>query len=135
MFLFSCCTEAQNSEVYQLRTKNNNQFNYSILDPLDTRTTKPFASSTQVIKVKTSDYQQLIKQYKNTNNLWEDYQFPHNSNSLGEIEGITAASWKRLSSIINNPVLFDGRIEPQDVVQGSLGDCYFLSAVSALAEQ
>lgn len=36
---------------------------------------------------------------------------------------------------MHNTVLFDGHIEPQDAIQGSLGDCYFLSAVSALAEK
>lgn len=88
-----------------------------------------------MLKVKKSDYNELVKQYRNTKTLWEDQEFAHNDSSFGEIEGVKKAEWKRLSDIIANPVLFDGRIEPQDVVQGSLGDCYLLSALSALAEK
>lgn len=45
--------------------------------------------------------------------------------------------WKRASDFkfqgINLKV-FEGTIEPGDIRQGNLGDCYFLSSLSALAE-
>jgi len=31
--------------------------------------------------------------------------------------------------------IFVGKIEPNDIKQGSLGDCYFLSSLSAMAEK
>ena len=31
--------------------------------------------------------------------------------------------------------IFEGKIEPNDIKQGALGDCYFLSSLSAMAEK
>ena len=42
--------------------------------------------------------------------------------------------WKRLAQLYANGQMVKGRIEPADVQQGNVGDCYFLAAISALAE-
>ena len=83
-----------------------------------------------------------------------DPYFPPNENSLlgknekGEFldkrEGKEKASripsnnieWKRASEIFKGKkyFLFEDVIEMDDILQGQLGDCYFLSSVAALAE-
>ena len=42
--------------------------------------------------------------------------------------------WKRASDIFNNQPysVFEGRVEAGDSIQGGVGDCYFLSAISAV---
>jgi len=41
--------------------------------------------------------------------------------------------WKRPEQIFERFKLFEG-IDPTDIRQGIIGDCYFLAALSALAE-
>ena len=40
----------------------------------------------------------------------------------------------RASAIYSDPHVFSNGIEPNDIEQGSLGDCYFLAVLSAMAE-
>ena len=42
--------------------------------------------------------------------------------------------WKRVTEIRPKWEMFENKIEFDDVIQGSIGDCYFLSAITALAE-
>jgi hypothetical protein len=48
-------------------------------------------------------------------------------------KGTFKFEWKRAVDVFKNPVIFND-INPDDIIQGALGDCYFLCAMSALAE-
>ncbi len=87
----------------------------------------------QILKIERSEYDELFKDYKGTQKKWVDPNFPPDESSLGQIPNVNSSQWKRLSDLLNLPALFDGKVEPRDVVQGSLGECYLLSALAALA--
>ena len=42
--------------------------------------------------------------------------------------------WKRAHEIYNPVYMFRDGIEPNDIEQGALGNCYFLAVLSSLAE-
>lgn len=74
--------------------------------------------------------------------MFLDKEFPPNRSSLGHpvnpsqfIDKVHASIvWKRLSDIYPSTLEVFHNIDPNDIVQGNLGDCYLLSAISALAE-
>jgi hypothetical protein len=92
-------------------------------------------SNAVIKKVLKSNYNELIKEHTETGQKFTDPEFPPDKSSLGTIEDLTIrATWKRIPDIIKNAEFVSDRIEPNDILQGSIGDCYFLSAISAIAE-
>ena len=88
-----------------------------------------------------------------TNEKFHDDEFPaqassliadwnDNSSDILEIKEIwERIDWIRAEQIVelndNNEQLkiFQGNIEPNDIKQGALGDCYFLSSLSVISER
>jgi hypothetical protein len=78
--------------------------------------------------------------------LFTDQEFPPNSTTLGKVAARTKIGWKRVSKIelqkknSNDKIktvskVFESGIEPNDIAQGQLGDCWLMSALAALSEQ
>lgn len=62
--------------------------------------------------------------------IWGFGQDPHIPQSY--MQQIT---WRRPEEVFNGPfTVFDDNINPNDIKQGILGDCYFLAAMAAVAE-
>lgn len=72
-----------NKEVYEVTTKNNNNTKKVTYTEIDHQ--KSFHSSVQILKIKKSDYRDLVSQYDGSKNKWEDISFPPNEISVGEI--------------------------------------------------
>ena len=75
-----------------------------------------------------------------THNKFEDPNFPASPSSLytsdRKQEAWQEASWAHISRLFPEGYkIFSEGITPNDISQGALGDCYFLSALAALAER
>jgi hypothetical protein len=107
----------------------------------------------QVMNIMDKDF---LRTYSHFNSQFEgpevtnfvDPKFPPNETSLiflnqnneatkdvttEELDLLKKFKWKRVSEIMKNYVLYD-EIGLEDIHQGQIGNCYFLSAVCAIAE-
>ena len=55
---------------------------------------------------------------------------------ISDVEGWEKYNWSRVEDILNskNYQVFEEGISPDDILQGSIGDCYFLSAIGSLCK-
>eukprot|EP00435_Cladocopium_sp_Y103_P044397 s2270_g12.t1 len=66
---------------------------------------------------------------------WKDPDFPHNNDSIGEkaANNCRYSRWLRARALHSHPALF-ADVEPADACQGTVGNCWLVAAMAALAE-
>lgn len=86
-------------------------------------------------------YLPLAESLKKNKRLFEDKSFAKGMTSLttlppnqSKIDNVGVIKWKHYKQLYKNPELFKDDIKPTDIKQGELGDCYFLCALSSIAE-
>jgi len=89
--------------------------------------------------------QDIIDECVSNDTKWKDPSFPPTKNSIcpqaqydenkyAGYEWIRATKIPSLTDDEGDLRVFDEKIEPNDIRQGALCDCYFLSSLSCLAE-
>lgn len=86
-------------------------------------------------------FRQILDVIREKGGLFNDLEFPPNEKSIlgfkntpsyeGRIENL---SWRRSNEYFSENAVVSDSMSPSDIYQGQLGDCYFLAAISALAE-
>jgi hypothetical protein len=93
---------------------------------------------------KQANYPQLksiVDKCKSSGEKYVDKDFPAHLTSLYKDHTIVPDSvkqqivWKRLTDMVPKGELFVNGVEPGDVLQGSLGDCWFLGPLSVVADK
>lgn len=67
---------------------------------------------------------------------YTDSEFPANSKSINGFRNnnqFNQIVWKRPEEFLQGSIKVFDKIEPGDIFQGALGDCYLLAAIASIA--
>lgn len=81
-----------------------------------------------------SRFKDAVKKYKETGRKFADSDFPANDDSLSASLALYVSSWERATEYPNSQI-FHGVVDTLDLLQGALGDCYLLSAITVMGER
>lgn len=84
---------------------------------------------------KDQKYRKLRKHHQELGVPWTDHTFPANDSSIGlqKCRELGRIDWRRASDLSENPRLVTNGVGRHDVVQGKIGNCWFVAASSVLA--
>lgn len=97
---------------------------------MDSRTYEDFVQEA-------SQYKNILLNYKRTGAVFEDPNF-HPKAKIQELSiqfNEKQFAWMRIDKFFKSPLFKPDLIDPNFIQQGELGDCYFLSALSRIANQ
>ncbi|XP_011408714.2 PREDICTED: calpain-5-like [Amphimedon queenslandica] len=87
-----------------------------------------------VRKFLNQNYSKLKRDHQRRGEQFTDPQFPPNAQSLFHSgKNDLEITWKRPGEICSNPKLIVDGLDPSDLNQGAVGNCWFVAACSALA--
>jgi len=94
-----------------------------------------YNTCSMVVIFKDQKYQKLRKHHQDLGVPWTDHTFPANESSIGlqKSRELGRIDWRRAADISNRPRLVTNGVGRHDVLQGKLGNCWFVAASSVLA--
>jgi len=88
-----------------------------------------------VVIFKNQKYHKIRKHHQELGVPWTDHTFPANESSIGlqKSRELGRIEWRRAGDLSDRPHLVTNGVGRHDVVQGKLGNCWFVAASSVLA--
>jgi len=88
-----------------------------------------------VVIFKNQKYHKIRKHHQELGVPWTDHTFPANESSIGlqKSRELGRIEWRRAGDLSDRPQLVTNGVGRHDVVQGKLGNCWFVAASSVLA--
>lgn len=84
--------------------------------------------------LKHQSYEKIKYQCLKSGTLWRDDNFPANDTSIDILKRSECVVWKRPHQIVHHPKFIIDGIEANDIAQGATGNCWFISAFSAVCD-